>query len=162
MVMIKEKGVFTALLKRMYWIEAEMEQLGTWEARIQFMGENIEALEKLSHDSDKHWNILQKWLLIADIPIPVTAPPGLPAKIFDFNGMPPERIFHEIMKYEILARDAYVDILNADSTVIEDLFPDEINRKEFIQDIKILIKDEEEHRKICAKQSGGLKILKTK
>ena len=69
MAVIKEKSVLAALLKRMYWIEAEMEQLGTWEARIQFMGENIEALEKLSHDSDKHWNILQKWLLIADIPL---------------------------------------------------------------------------------------------
>lgn len=96
-----------------------------------------------------------------DIPIPVTAPSGRPAKIFDFNRMPPERIFHEIMKYEILARDAYADILNADPAVIEDMFPDEMNKKEFIQDRKGLIKDEEEHRKICAKQSGGLKIIKT-
>jgi hypothetical protein len=159
MVTIMDKDVLVALLRRMYWIEAEMEQLGTWEARIQLMGENIEALEKLSHDSDKHRNILQKWLLIADIPIPVTAPPGLPTKIFNFNGVLPPRMFYEIMKYEILARDAYVDILNADTAVIEDMFPDEINRKEFIQVIKGLIKDEEEHRKICAKQSGGFKTI---
>ena len=80
MVTIKDRSVLVALLRRMYWIEAEMEQLGTWEARIQFMGENIEALEQLSHDSDRHWNILQKWLLMANIPIPVTAPPGLTGK----------------------------------------------------------------------------------
>lgn len=161
MVTIKDRSVLVALLRRMYWIEAEMEQLGTWEARIQFMGENIEALEQLSHDSDRHWNILQKWLLMANIPIPVTAPPGLPAKIFDFNGMVPPRIFHEIMKYEILARDAYIDIVNADQTVIEELFFDEVNREKFIQDIKGLIRDEEEHRKICAKQSGGFKVINT-
>lgn len=156
---IEDRSVLEAFLRRMYWIEAEMEQLGTWEARIQLMGENIEALEKLSHDSDKHWNILRKWLLIADIPVPVTAPLGLPAKIFNFNGMVPPRIFHEIMKYEILARDAYIDILDADPAVIEAMFPDEKNRNEFIQDIKGLIRDEEEHRKICTKQAGGFKTI---
>ena len=75
--------------------------------------------------------------------------------------MAPPKIFHEIMKYEILARDAYIDILNADQTVIEELFFDEVNREKFIQDIKGLIRDEEEHRKICAKQSGGFKVINT-
>jgi hypothetical protein len=161
MATIKDKDVLVALLRRMYWIEAEMEQLVTWEARIQFMGENVEALEHLSHDSDRHWNILQKWIARADIPVPVTVPAGLPVKIFNFNGMAPTRVFHEIMQYEILARDAYIDILNADPEVIKELFPDEMNRNEFIEDIKGLIKDEEEHRKICAKQSGGFKIINT-
>lgn len=159
MTTIQDRSILEALLRRMYWIEAEMEQLGTWEARIQLMGENLESLQRLSHDSDKHWNILRKWLVIADIPIPVTAPPGLPAKIFNFNGMAPPRIFHEIMKYEILARDAYTDILNAEPAVVEEMFPDEMNRREFIQDIKDLIRDEEEHRKICTRQSGGFKTI---
>ena len=159
MATIQDRSVLEALLRRMYWIETEMEQLGTWEARIQLMGENLESLQRLSHDSDKHWNILKKWLMIADIPVPVTAPPGLPTKIFNFNGMAPPRIFHEIMKYEILARDAYTDILNAEPAVVEEMFPDEINRREFIQDIKNLIKDEEEHRKICTRQSGGFKTI---
>ena len=159
MTTIQDRSILEALLRRMYWIEAEMEQLGTWEARIQLMGENLESLQRLSHDSDKHWNILRKWLVIADIPIPVTAPPGLPAKIFNFNGMAPPRIFHEIMKYEILARDAYTDILNAEPAAVEEMFPDEMNRREFIQDIKDLIRDEEEHRKICTRQSGGFKTI---
>jgi len=159
MTTIQDRSVLEALLRRMYWIEAEMEQLGTWEARIQLMGENLESLQRLSHDSDKHWNILRKWLVIADIPIPVTAPPGLPAKIFNFNGMAPPRIFHEIMKYEILARDAYTDILNAEPAAVEEMFPDEMNRREFIQDIKDLIRDEEEHRKICTRQAGGFKTI---
>jgi len=37
MAVIKDRSALTSLLKRMYWIEAEMEQLGTWEARIQLM-----------------------------------------------------------------------------------------------------------------------------
>ncbi|MBC7084904.1 MAG: hypothetical protein H5T43_00850 [Methanomethylovorans sp.] len=159
MAKIQDKAVLEALLRRMYWIEAEMEQLGTWEARIQLMDESIELLQKLSHDSDKHWSILKKWLLIAGISVPMTTPPGLPTKIFNFNGMAPPRMFHEIMKYEILARDAYIDILNADSAVIEEILPDETDRKEFIEDIKSMIKDEEEHRKICASKAGGFKTI---
>jgi hypothetical protein len=40
------------------------------------------------------------------------------------------------MQYEILARDAYTDILNADYGVIEELFPDEMNRNKFIENMK--------------------------
>ncbi len=159
MPVIEERSVLEDLLRRMYWIEAEMEQLGTWEARIQLMGDSTEALQKLAHDSDKHRNILQKWLLIAGISIPLNTPPGLPSVMFNFNGMASAWVFHEIMKYEILARDSYIDILNADNSVIEDMFHDETNRKEFINDIKKLVKDEEEHRKICSSQAGGIKKI---
>lgn len=54
MAAIKDKSVLASFLKRMHWIEAEMEQLGTWEARIQLIGDNIGALEKLSDDSYRH------------------------------------------------------------------------------------------------------------
>jgi hypothetical protein len=43
MPVIKEKKALVSLLQRMYWIESEMEQLGTWEARIEMMDENLEA-----------------------------------------------------------------------------------------------------------------------
>lgn len=40
------------------------------------------------------------------------------------------------MQYDILARDAYTDILNADPGVIEELFTDEMNRNKSIENIK--------------------------
>jgi len=60
MPVIKDKKILASLLQRMYWIESEMEQLGTWEARIEMMEENLEALEVLSHDSDLHGSIVEK------------------------------------------------------------------------------------------------------
>ncbi|WP_242492618.1 hypothetical protein [Methanolobus psychrotolerans] len=153
--MITDKITLEKLLQRMYWIETEMEQLGTWEARIEMMEDNVAALEVLSHDSDKHGNIVQKWLIIGDITVPETAPSGLPKHIFDFEGMTSNEMFERILKYEILAKNAYEDIKNANLDVITELFPNENDQTEFMQDIEQLIKDEEKHANICKSKIGG-------
>jgi hypothetical protein len=139
----------------MYWIESEMEQLGTWEARIEMMDESLEALEILSHDSDLHGSIVEKWLIKAKIEVPRTVPKGLPAHIFNFEGLSAPEMFISIKKYEILAMNAYKDIMNADAPVIEELLPDPSDRKEFMSDLQKLIRDEEKHASICNKQAQG-------
>jgi hypothetical protein len=155
MPVIKEKKVLVSLLQRMYWIESEMEQLGTWEARIEMMDENLEALEVLSHDSDLHGSIVEKWLRKANLEVPQTVPKGLPTHIFDFDGLSAPEMFGSIQKYEILAMNAYKDIRNAETAVVEELLPDQKDRTEFMQDMDRLIKDEEKHTNICKKQTQG-------
>ncbi|MBN2110695.1 MAG: hypothetical protein JW705_06365 [Methanosarcinaceae archaeon] len=156
---IENKEVLISLMQKMYWIEAEMEQMNTWEARIEMMDENLEALEILSHDSERHGSIVEKWLRKANIEVPETIPKGLPKHIFDFEGLSSPEIFSRIIKYEILAMNAYKDMLNTDPGIIRALFGNENDRKEFLQDLEQLIKDEEKHTNICKKQIGGyLKI----
>ncbi|WP_340818876.1 hypothetical protein [Methanolobus sp. WCC4] len=152
---IKDRTTLEKLLQRMYWIEAEMEQLGTWEARIELMDEDVSALETLSHDSDQHGDIIKKWLIKANINIPEEAPHGLPKHIFDFDGMAGPDMFRTIMKYEILAMNVYKDIKKAKPEVIKEILPDENDADEFLNDMEQLIKDEEMHADICKKQTGG-------
>ncbi|MEA1984278.1 MAG: hypothetical protein U9N13_01335 [Euryarchaeota archaeon] len=156
---IKQKEILLSLLQKTYWIEVEMEQLVVWESRIELMGEDREALAILSNDSDGHRLIVEKWLNKARIPIPDKAPPGLPVKKFDFAGMDSRKMFREIMKYEILARDSYTDIENADSSIIDEMFDDEQDQKDFLSDMRKLIADEEKHRKICDNRVGGYKTI---
>ncbi|WP_407357024.1 hypothetical protein [Methanolobus sp. WCC5] len=137
-----------------------MEQLGTWEARVEMMEENIDALEILSHDSDKHWSIIKKWMIKANIDIPEIAPRGLPRHVFDFEGLSKEEMFKTIMKYEILAMNVYKDIKNTNSEVITELFPNEKDAFEFLKEIGQLIKDEEKHANICKQQIGGFAKIK--
>ncbi|WP_445474708.1 hypothetical protein ACT9XH_10055 [Methanococcoides methylutens] len=139
----------------MYWIETEMEQLAAWEARIELEGKYLEALETLSQDSDKHALILEKWLNIANIELPGSAPRGIPHRVFDFNRTNVYEMFGEIRKYEVLVRDTYHGITEAEPSVLEEVFPDEENRKEFIKDMKHLVAEEEKHKKICDEQIGG-------
>lgn len=139
----------------MYWIESEMEQLGTWEARIELMDENIQALEVLSHDSDRHWITIEKWLTKAKIEIPQSRPKGVPDHAFDFEDMAGPDMFSKILKYEVLAENAYRDVENTDPSIIAELIPDEGDREEFLADISQLIKDEEKHANICKKEIGG-------
>ncbi|AFV24819.1 hypothetical protein Mpsy_2616 [Methanolobus psychrophilus R15] len=155
MPIIKDKKILVSLLQRMFWIESEMEQLGTWKARIEMMEENLEALELLSHDSDIHGSIVEKWLKKANLEVPQTVPNGLPPHIFDFDGLSAPEMFGNIQKYEILAMNAYKDIRNTEAAVVEELLPDQEDRTEFMQDMDRLIKDEEKHTNICKKQTQG-------
>lgn len=155
MPVIKDKVTLEKMLQRMYWIEAEMEQLGTWEARIEMMDENVAALETLSHDSDRHGDIMKKWLIKGKISIPDEAPPGLPKHIFDFDGLASQEMFKSIMKYEVLAMNVYKDMKNTNHEVLKDLFSDEEDVTEFLADMEQLIKDEDMHANICKKQIGG-------
>ena len=159
MVQIKQKEVLTSLLQKAYWIEVEMEQLVVWESRIELMGDDHEALAILSNDSDGHRLIVEKWLNKAKIPIPDKTPSGLPVKQFDFAGMDSREMFREIMKYEILARDTYTDIENADPAIIYEMFDDEQDKDDFLSDMNTLINDEEKHRKICDNRVGGYKTI---
>ncbi|WP_244624976.1 hypothetical protein [Methanococcoides vulcani] len=152
---INQKEILVLQLQRMYWIETEMEQLATWEARIELEGQHLEALETLSHDSDNHALILEKWLNMANIELPRTAPRGIPHRMFDFNRTNIYEMFSEIRKYEVLARDMYHNITGADADVLEEVFPDEENSKEFIKDMKHLVAEEERHKKICDEKIGG-------
>lgn len=155
MPVIKDKKILAALMQRMYWLEAEMEQLGTWEARIEMMEENLEALEILSHDSDLHGSIMEKWLIRANIEVPVSMPKGLPKHIFEFEGLSAPEIFRSIDKYEVLAMNAYKDMMNADTDIIKELLPGQTDREEFIKDLERLIRDEEKHSNICKNQVKG-------
>lgn len=152
---IKDKEVLISLMQKMYWLELEMEQMGTWEGRLEMMDENLEALEILSHDSDKHGSIVKRWLTNANIEIPEEAPKGLPRHIFDFEGLSSPEIFSRIIKYEVLAMNAYKDMKNTEPGIIEALFENENDRMEFLEDLEQLIKDEEKHANICKKQIGG-------
>ncbi|MDN5310830.1 MAG: hypothetical protein PWP14_2224 [Methanolobus sp.] len=152
---IKDKKILASLMQRMYWIESQMEQLGTWEGRIELMDENLEALEVLSHDSDLHGSIMEKWLIRANIEVPVSIPKGLPSHIFDFAGLSAPEIFKSIDKYEVLAMNAYKDMINADTAVITELFPGQNDREEFMKDLERLIRDEEKHSNICKSQVKG-------
>ncbi|MDK2830656.1 MAG: hypothetical protein PWQ75_408 [Methanolobus sp.] len=152
---INDKVTLEKMLQRMYWIEAEMEQLGTWEARIEMMDENVAALETLSHDSDRHGEIMKKWLIKGNIPIPEETPHGLPKHVFDFGGCSTQEMFKTIMKYEILAMNAYKDMKNTNPDVLNQVFSTEDDVNEFLTDIEQLIKDEEMHAGICEKQVGG-------
>ncbi|MDK2891841.1 hypothetical protein [Methanohalophilus sp.] len=154
---INQKEILALNLQRMYWIETEMEQLATWEAKIELEEEHKEALEILSNDSDKHALILEKWLNIANIELPKRAPRGIPLKVFDFNMTNIFEIFTEIRKYEILARDTYHNIASTEPSVLEETFPDEENRKEFIQDMEHLVAEEERHKRICDEKIGGFR-----
>ncbi|AKB85762.1 hypothetical protein [Methanococcoides methylutens] len=152
---INQKEILALTLQRMYWIETEMEQLVTWEARIELEGEHKEALEILSNDSDKHALILEKWLNIANIELPRSAPRGIPQKGFDFYRTNVFEMFSEIRKYEILARNTYHSITSAEPKVLEETFPDEEQRGEFIKDMKHLVAEEERHKRICDDKIGG-------
>ncbi|WP_440953511.1 hypothetical protein [Methanococcoides sp. FTZ1] len=152
---INQKEILALNLQRMYWIETEMEQLVTWEAKIELEGEHKEALETLSNDSDNHALILEKWLNIANIDLPKSPPRGIPLKGFDFNRINVFEMFSEIRKYEILARDTYHSITSAEPNVLEEAFPDEENREEFIKDMKHLVAEEERHKRICDEKIGG-------
>ena len=157
---IDNKEVLVSLMQKMYWLELQMEQMNTWEARIEMMDENLEALEILSHDSDRHGSIVEKWLTKANIQIPMDTPKGLPRHIFDFEELSSPEIFSKIIKYEILALNAYKDMKNADPDIIKALFEKEDDLEEFFEDLEQLIKDEEKHASICKKQIGG--FLKVK
>ena len=152
---IKQKEVVVSMLQKMYWIEAEMEQFGTWEARIELMGEYTNTLHILQSDSENHRILLEKWMNLMNIDIPTSTPTGLPTKGFDFNGMDGPGIFKEIMKYEILVRDTYTDIVNAESNVLAELLPDDNDRNGFVSDLESVIKDEIMHAKLCEKIVGG-------
>jgi len=68
-------------------------------------------------------------------------------------------MFREIMKYEILARDTYTDIENADPAIIYEMFDDEQDKDDFLSDMNTLVNDEEKHRKICDNRVGGYKTI---
>ncbi|MCQ6962912.1 hypothetical protein [Methanolobus chelungpuianus] len=51
-----------------------MEQLDTREGRIELMDENLEALEILSHDSDFHGSLMEKWLIRANMEVSMNIP----------------------------------------------------------------------------------------
>jgi len=152
---INNKQILASQLQRMYWIESEMEQLGTWEARVELMDENIQALEVLSHDSDRHWLTLEKWLTKTNIEVPQSRPKGIPEHTFDFEGLAGPDMFSKILKYEILAENVYKDVKNTEPSIIAELIPDENDRNEFLDDIEQLINDEGKHADICKKQIGG-------
>ncbi|MDF1534399.1 MAG: hypothetical protein P1P69_07870 [Methanosarcinaceae archaeon] len=152
---IKQKEVIISMLQKMYWVETEMEQLGTWEARIEMMGECTNTLEILQNDSDVHRIILEKWMNVIKIEIPKCVPTGLPSKGFNFSGMDAPGMFKELMKYEVFARDVYAEITNADQNVLGELLPDETERREFISDLENVIKDEIKHVSLCKKMVGG-------
>lgn len=155
MPIIKDKQNLATLMQRMYWVESEMEQMGTWEARIELMDEHFDALEILSHDSDMHGTIMEKWMRKANIDVPVTIPKGLPKHILDFNGLTAPEIFEKIRKYETLALNSYKSMRKTDPSVLEELLPDENDRAEFMKDIERLIRDEEKHTNICNRHVRG-------
>jgi hypothetical protein len=157
---IKDKEVLIALMQKMYWLELQMEQMGTWEGRLEMMDDNLEALEILSHDSDRHGSIVEKWLKKASIQIPESTPKGLPNHILNFEGLSSPEMFSMIVKYEILALNAYKDMKNADPDVIKALFEKEDDLEEFFEDLEQLIRDEEKHASICKKQIGGYMKVK--
>lgn len=152
---INQKEILALTLQRMYWIETEMEQLVTWEAKIELEGEHREALETLSNDSDKHALILEKWLKIANIDLPKSAPRGIPQKGFDFYRTNVFEMFSEIRKYEIIARDTYHSLVASEPDLLTEVFPDEDNRNDFIKDMKHLVAEEERHKRICDEKIGG-------
>ncbi|MBP2031005.1 hypothetical protein J2755_001953 [Methanohalophilus levihalophilus] len=158
MAQISNKEALAFRLQKMYWMEAEMEQLGLWEARIELMGEDAEAIELLSADSERHHVILEKWLQKANIEIPTSKPAGLPSKNFDFDGMDSPEMFRNIMKYEILARDTYIEVRKS-REAIKDLFIEESVQSEFIEDMGTLAKEEEQHRRICEERIGGFRKI---
>ncbi len=135
-----------------------MEQLVLWEARIELMGEDAAAIEMLSADSERHHLILKRWLEKANVEIPTKAPAGLPIKKFDFEGMDSPEMFRTIMKYEILARDTYIEARNANEA-IKDLFSEESIQEDFIKEMGTLAKEEEQHRKICEERVGGFRKI---
>ncbi|WP_233564813.1 hypothetical protein [Methanohalophilus sp. RSK] len=159
---IKDKETLKSQLQKMYWIETEMEQLVIWESRIELMGEDVDALERLANDSDNHGLQLKKWMEKASIPLPDKIPRGLPQKVFDFEDMDSPELFKAIMKYEILARDVYKNITETDPYVIEELFPDESDQENFLKDMEHISKEEEGHRQICEERVGGFKTIRGK
>lgn len=158
MTSITNKEVLASRLQKMYWMEAEMEQMVLWESRIELMGEDASAIELLSADSERHHIILEKWLQKANIEIPTKVPAGLPIKIFDFEGMESQEMFKNIMKYEILARDTYIEASKS-KDAIKELFPEESVQEEFIEEMEVLAKEEEQHRRICEEKVGGFKKI---
>ncbi len=159
MLSINTKEAFAGYLQKMYWIETQMEQYAIWESRIEMLGDEMEALEVLSHDSEKHGAIVEKWLKTAGISIPSSTPRGLPQKAFDFSGMDSREMFREMMKYEILAHDVYIELSNAKEAMLREVFPDDVLREQFIEDMKRIAKDEEKHTKICKNKVGGFKVI---
>ena len=156
---IEQKEIFISTIEKMYWIEVEMENLGIWEARIELMEEEKESIDILASDSARHKIALEKWMKAANMEIPTSAPLGLPRKEFDFSGMDNPEMFKEIMKYEILAKNIYKDIIDTSPTVLNQVFPDKKQISEFLTNIEEIIEDEERHENICRQNVGGFQTI---
>lgn len=64
-------------------------------------------------------------------------------------------VFDNLLKYEILARDMYTDVIDADPVVLKEFLPDDGERSEFIYDIENIINDEKKHISICERMMPG-------
>jgi hypothetical protein len=157
---ITEKEVLASKLQKIYWIETEMEHLAVWEARIELGGEETKAIETLSNDSGRHRLTIEGWLKKANIEVPTKTPAGLPVKIMNFEGMNSSEMFRAIMKYEILLRDSYFEITKTDKDVLQSMFPDNKELETFVSEVASLVKQEEQHRRICEKEVGGFKRIR--
>ena len=155
-----ERELVISTLRKIYWIEARMEELLLWETLIESGGEAKQALDTLIRDSEKHRILIGDWLNRLGIKLPESPPAGLSAKAFDFSGKELPEMWKEILKYEILMKGQYENLLGAECEQgIKLLIPDEKEREEFVSHIKELINAESTHMEICRQSMGAFRRI---
>ena len=123
-----QRELVISSLRKIYWIEARMEELLLWETLIESGGEAKQALDTLIRDSEKHRILIGDWLNRLAIKLPESPPAGLSAKAFDFSGKELPEMWKEILKYEILMKGQYENLLGAEfEPGIKLLIPDRRN-----------------------------------
>lgn len=154
------RDLVISILQKIYWLEAHMEELLLWETSIESGGTAKQALDTLIMDSEKHKILVEKWFDKLEIKPPVSPPTGFPEKMFDFSGMEVPEMFKHILKYEILAKGLYENLLNLEKEQsLKSLIPDEKDRAEFLILVKDLIEAESRHMEICKGNMGSFRRI---
>lgn len=148
------------MLQKIYWVEAHAEELVLWEALIESGEEAKQALDTLIRDSGRHRILVGDWLNRLGIKLPESPPAGLSAKTFDFSGKELPEMWKEILKYEILMKGQYENLMGAECEPgIKSLIPDETAREELVSQIKELINAESMHMEICRQSMGAFRRI---
>jgi hypothetical protein len=151
---IKSAEILLYQLQKLYWLEAELEQLGICDARLELMGEYKEELDLLESNSEENRSLIENWLNITNTD-PSQCKLFNTYKKYDFLGMDAPHVFKVLYKYTVYIETVYEDLSNINQNILLNMLPNETYVDDFISDINAMLTRQKESVKICINICGG-------
>ena len=159
---ITSRDEFLLFLGKAYWLETQFENIMQWEAYMTVKKDIYRnVLFQLSHDSEKHKEILKKFVTnLNDINTKkLKEQAGMMKKEFNFKGKWDEEILTELLKNEYLALDIYTKLYTyTDKDLIKKIWKGK-DSELFFKQLKFLIKEEKKHINLLTPLAGKLERI---
>ncbi|WP_157197288.1 hypothetical protein [Methanohalobium evestigatum] len=154
MPIIKSSEILIYQLQKLYWMEAEFEQLAICDARLELMGEYKDELDILENNSQQNRNLIKNWLNITNTDLSQCKLFNIDKK-YDFIGMDAPHVFRVLYKYAIYIKTVYDDINNVNKDIILAMLPNETYIDDFSFDIDSMLTGQKESVETCMNICGG-------